>query len=236
MRNWLFPANIIQAKAIQKEMAERVVLEDRFENPKHIMGMDVSNTPFDPQQMIFSAAVILSYPSLTPIETAMQADKQTFPYITGLLAFREAPILTKAFRQLSSRVDLIMVDGHGVSHPRRLGIASHLGLLLDLPTIGVAKSLLVGSAEEPLGEEVGSMVPVLWKGKEIAMMLRTKKRCNPLIISAGHKITLITAVHLVLSCLKGYRLPEPTRRAHEAANRCRKNYAFSFCNKNKTNL
>jgi deoxyribonuclease V len=222
---WLFFENIAKAQDAQKEMAKKVSLKDEINKPiKNIGGMDVSNTPFDPQQMIFGAVVVLSYPSLSIVQTAAQANQQKFPYVPGLLGFREVPTLIQAYNQLSVFPDVIMVDGHGVSHPRGLGVASHLGVLLDIPTIGVAKSILVGAPAAPLSEEVGSMVPLLWKGSEIGMMLRTKKRCSPLIISAGHKISLSTATQLVISCLKKYRLPEPTRYAHLAANKHRKDF------------
>lgn len=222
---WLVLENIEDAKEAQKEMAKKVRLEDCFKEPiKLIGGMDVSNTPFDPEKMIFGAMITCSYPSLSILQTTTQATKQTFPYVRGLLGFREAPTLIQAYHQLSHIPDVIMVDGHGVCHPRGLGIASHIGVLLDVPTIGVAKSMLIGAPAAPLSDEVGSMVPIIWKGKEIAMMVRTKKRCSPLIISAGHRITLKTAIQLVLSCLTKYRLPEPTRFAHHAANESRRDF------------
>lgn len=214
-----------EAIALQKEMAQKVVLKDALPIPiTHIAGVDTSNTRFDPHQMIFASAVLFSYPSLEMIQTATHAQKQTFPYIPGLLGFRETPSLIHAYEQLSRRPDLILVDGHGVSHPRGLGVASHLGVCLDIATIGVAKSILVGEPAAPLAEEAGSTVSLVWKGKEIGKLLRTKRRCAPLFISAGHKITLDTAVQLVLQCLTGYRLPEPTRQAHLAANQCRRNF------------
>jgi deoxyribonuclease V len=218
---------IEEAKEAQKEMAKKVLLDDCFNKPIEVIGgMDVSNTPFDPKQMIFGAMIACSYPSLSILQNATQANKQTFPYVSGLLGFREAPTLIQAYSQLSVVPDVIMVDGHGVSHPRGLGIASHLGVLLDIPTIGVAKSILVGTPAGSLSEEVGSMTPLLWKGKEIAMMVRTKKRCSPLIISAGHKISLKTAIQLVMNCLKKHRLPEPTRYAHLAANKTRLDFSI----------
>ncbi len=209
---------------IQKELAQKVLLQDLFEKPiTHIAGMDVSNTPFDPAQMIFGAAVVLS-PALSVLETATVANRQTVPYVPGFLGFREVPTLIDAYRQLTTQPDLILVDGHGVSHPRGLGVASHLGVLLDRPTIGVAKSILVGKPAYPLSDEPGSQAPLIWQDREIGLLLRTKKRASPLIISPGHKITLQTAVMWVLRCLKGYRLPEPTRHAHLAANFCRKSF------------
>ena len=221
-QKWLFPISIPEAKRLQEEMAGRVLLQDTFgKSLSTIAGMDVSNSRFDPAKMVYAAAVVVSFPTLSLEETATTKEKQPFPYVPGLLGFREAPALIRAYDQLSTRPDLIMVDGHGVSHPRGLGIASHLGVLLDIPTIGVAKSILVGSPQGPLPDAVGSQVPLVWKGKTIAMLLRTKKRCSPLIISAGHRITLETAINVVISCLKGYRLAEPTRQAHLAANACR---------------
>ena len=203
-----------------------MILQDDFHQPvRHVIGLDVSNNRFDPEQMVYAAAANLSYPSLILTETAHRAEKQTVPYIPGLLGFREVPILLNVYRQSSVKPDLVMVDGHGISHPRGLGIASHFGVLLDIPTIGVAKSILVGKPAAPLAEEVGSAVPLIWKHREIGILLRTKKRCSPLIISVGHKVSLPTAVEFTMSCLKGYRLPEPTRQAHLAANACRKFHA-----------
>jgi deoxyribonuclease V len=219
---WLVFNNAKEACDTQKEMAASVLTKDDFQQPiKHIAGMDASNNRFDPQKMVYAAAITLAYPCLTPLTTVTEANRQTIPYIPGLLGFREAPILYEAYKQLP-KPDLIMVDGQGISHPRGLGIASHLGVLLDIPTIGVAKSILIGTPAGPLAEEAGSTVSLIWKEKEIGVLLRTKKRCAPLIISVGHRISLPTAINLVMSCLKGYRLPEPTRLAHLAANARRK--------------
>lgn len=230
MKNgWLFPKNIDEAQAAQIEMAQQILQEDRFFQPiTHIAGVDISNSPFDPAQMIFASMVVLSYPSLEIVEIGTSFAKQKFPYIPGLLGFREVPILVETYQKLSIQPDLIMVDGHGVSHSRGLGIASHLGLLLEIPTIGVAKSVLVGKPTEPLSEEPGSTVPLCWKGRNLGVFLRSKKRSSPLIVSPGHKISLKSAVNWVSRCLRGYKLPEPTRQAHLAANLCRKNYQADF--------
>ncbi len=221
---WVFPKTISDAKAAQNEMAEKVMLQGDKKPIKYIAGVDISNTPFDPQQMIFASIVVLSYPSLNIVEIATSAIRQEFPYITGLLGFREVPAMVKAYYQLSIRPDLIMVDGHGVSHPRGLGVASHLGVLLDIPTIGVAKSILTGKPSGTLAEEQGSMVSLILKEKEIGKLLRSRKKCRPLIISAGHLITLEMALQIITNCFRGYRLPEPTRHAHLMANNCRKNH------------
>ncbi len=219
---WLFPKSIEEAIAAQHEMAAAVVLSDSCVEPHWIAGMDVSNNLYDPAQMIYAAVALLSFPKLELIEQSTFAEKQEFAYVPGLLGFREAPALIHAFERLKQKPDLIMIDGHGISHPRGLGIASHIGVLLDIPTIGVAKSILVGRPASPLGEVAGSQVPLVWKGEEIAILLRSKARSNPLIISAGHKVTLSTAVELVKHSLRKYRLPEPTRQAHLLANSCRK--------------
>jgi deoxyribonuclease V len=222
LSSWIFPDSRLEAIEAQRLMAKRVVQDDVLTCYGAIGGMDVSNNLYDPAQMIYASAVVLSYPGLQVVETSAVAEKQKFPYIPGLLGFREAPALVNAFHKVERKPDLIIVDGHGVCHPRGLGIASHLGVLLDIPTIGVAKSILVGRPAKPLGSEPGSQVPLVWKGRTLGMVLRTKARSNPLIISTGHKISLASAVSLVQTCLKGYRLPEPTRQAHLAANHCRR--------------
>jgi deoxyribonuclease V len=219
-KKWLFPISIEEAKEAQVAMAAMVIVEDDFKDCQSIGGMDVSNNLYDPKRMIYASAVVLS-DTLEVKETAAVAYKQSFPYIPGLLGFREAPALVEAFKKLTTKPSIVFVDGHGIAHPRRLGIASHLGVLLNIPTIGVAKSILVGEPTRVLGDEVGAQVPLVWKNRTIGMLLRTKPRANPLIISCGHKVALSTAIKLVQSSLRGYRLPEPTRQAHLAANSCR---------------
>ena len=171
---WLFPASIEQAKQIQLIMASRVILEDGFENTQFVGGMDVSNNLYDPKQMIYASAVVLSMPSLEVTEQAAVAQRQTFPYIPGLLGFREAPALVEAFKKLKQKPSILLIDGHGISHPRGLGIASHLGVLLDIPTIGVAKSILVGHPSAPLGPAAGDRVSLVWKNKELGVLIRKK--------------------------------------------------------------
>jgi deoxyribonuclease V len=202
-----------EAVARQKELAVRVKMTNAFDlDAIHtIAGVDASY-----RDEGLAAVVVLSYPDLTPIEEATALRRATFPYIPGLLSFRESPLALAALEKLSYLPDLLMVDGQGIAHPRRFGIASHLGLLLDRPTIGVAKSILTGRFEN-LGENAGDTAPLIHRGQIIGMALRSKPRTNPLIISVGHKINLETAVTLVMRCLHGYRLPEPTRRAHNLA-------------------
>lgn len=214
----LKPISLAEAANIQKELAQRVIIKDEFDDLKLIGGMDVSNNPYDASKKVYATVVTLDIKNLTVVETSSISSVQEFPYISGFLGFREAPVLLQAWQKLKQLPQLIMVDGHGISHPRGLGIASHIGVLLDCPTIGVAKTILVGRPVGELGPNPGDQTPLVWKNQQIATVLRTKSRCNPLIISPGHKVSMITAVRLVQQCLRGYRLPEPTRQAHLAAN------------------
>jgi len=160
--------------------------------------------------------VVLSYPELRVVETKIVQGNLDFPYIPGLLSFRESPLILAACEQLTVTPDLILVDGQGIAHPRRMGLASHLGLFLNTPTIGCAKSLLCGKHEVP-DEKPGSCAEVVDRGDTIGVALRTKLGIKPIYVSIGHKIDLQTAIHWVLECCCGYRLPEATRLAHLAA-------------------
>lgn len=207
---------------LQKQLASQVLCEDDFGTLNWIAGMDVSNTLYDPNNMVYAACIVLSHDDKQLQETASVAERQELPYIPGLLGFREVPSLVHAYESLQTKPDLVMVDGHGISHPRKLGIASHVGVLLNIPTIGVAKTILVGKPTGGLGKDKGSQVPIEYKGQIVAMLVRTKRNANPLIISSGHRISLKSAVRLVLEMDSGYRLPEPTRHAHLAANERRR--------------
>jgi deoxyribonuclease V len=223
---WLFPPSLEAAAEVQRLLAQQVSTQDELEPIHRIAGMDVSCNLRDPEKMVYAAIVTLDFPSLEVIDRASVAVQATLAYVPGFLAFREVPALVQAFRQLSQPPDLIMVDGHGISHPRGLGIASHLGVLLNCPTIGVAKSILVGKPQGELDPEPGSFVPLVWKNREIGAVLRTKARTNPLYISTGHRISLTTAISWVMQCSKGYRLPETTRQAHQEANRARQSFSI----------
>jgi len=166
--------------------------------------------------MAVSAVVVLSYPEMEVVQTEVTRGRLDFPYIPGLLSFREAPLMLATFQKLSTSPDLILVDGQGIAHPRRLGIAAHLGLFLEKPTIGCAKSLLCGSHEEP-GIEPGDYTLITDRGEPIGAALRTKRGVKPVYVSIGHNIDLKTAVHWTMKSCRGYRLPEPTRFAHRMA-------------------
>jgi len=226
-QQWLHPRDWDEAKESQLEMAEMVVREDRWAQLRTVAGTDVSNTPRDPENRIYAAMVRMTYPGMQIMNSACEQSVTDLPYLPGFLAFREAPALVQTYQQLcgpnnEGRPDCLIVDGHGVSHPRGLGIASHLGVLLDCPSIGVAKSILVGKPDGELGNQVGDTVPLRWKGQVLGLVLRTRPNVQPVYVSIGHRVSLETALDVVLKCLGKYRLPEPTRQAHNAANVCRK--------------
>lgn len=216
--DWLYPPSLAAAAEVQRELARRVVREDALGPVNALAGVDTSMKWQDSTGPIHAAVVLLGWPSLAVQGSAALSAPSPIPYVPGFLGFRECPSLVGAYGQLPVAPDLIFADGHGISHPRGLGIASHLGVLLDRPSIGVAKSILIGEPAGPLGDEPGDRTPLLWKGETIAMVLRTRRRARPLYISTGHRISLETAVEWVLQATRGYRLPEPTRLAHEAAN------------------
>jgi deoxyribonuclease V len=199
-----------EAIALQRELAKRIVREDRLDEVSHIAGVDMAINEIN--GMARAAVVLLSYPALDVEERHVYEEPVRMPYIPGLLSFRELPCILGAFELLKQQPELVMVDGQGIAHPRRLGIASHLGLWLDLPSIGCAKSILTGH-HKPLSEEVGSWVPLEADREVIGAVLRTREHVKPMIISLGHRISLETSLRYVLACGRGYRLPEPTRLA-----------------------
>jgi deoxyribonuclease V len=166
---------------------------------------------------LIAATVVMSFPSLEMIGQATASLPVTFPYIPGLLSFRETPAILESMGKLESLPDVLVVDGHGLAHPRHFGIASHIGVLLDLPSIGCAKSLLIGE-HEPLPETVGSSSDILHGSEIVGLALRTRKGVKPVYVSVGHKIDLPSATEIILACSKGFRLPEPIRYAHNLAN------------------
>ena len=200
------------AIALQQELAQHIVLEDHLGEVRFIAGVDMAIN--EEHNAARAAVVLMSFPDLEIVERHVYEEPIRMPYVPGLLSFREAPSVIGAFEQLRQKPDLIMVDGQGIAHPRRLGIGAHLGLWLEIPTIGCAKSLLTGKYDkEKLGEEAGSWVPLISRKETIGAVVRTRTRVNPMFISPGHLISLETSIRYVLACGKGYRLPEPTRQA-----------------------
>ena len=206
--------SIPEARDIQMRLASQVSRINELGAPELIAGVDISVNKSEGTGE--AAVVILSYPELSLLETRYVKDKLNFPYIPGLLSFRESPLIMAACEKLTLAPDLILVDGQGLAHPRRFGLASHLGLLLDIPTIGCAKSRLCGSHEEP-GAEPGSYAELTDDGEVIGAALRTRMGVNPVYVSIGHKVDLQTAIYWTMACCRDYRLPEPTRFAHMAA-------------------
>lgn len=205
-----------EAIRIQRKLARRV-LQEGFGGPvRYIAGTDISVSR--ETGIARAAIVVLSYPDLRSVEVQFAERPADFPYVPGLLSFREAPAIIEAGERLAHTPDLILVDGQGLAHPRRFGIASHLGLLWDKPTIGCAKSRLCGQ-HSAVGSEAGAMAELVEQGETIGAAVRTRDSVKPLYVSVGHRITLDAAVQWVLNCCRGHRLPEPTRLAHLAAGR-----------------
>lgn len=204
-----------EAVALQRELAGRVIERDEFGAVHYVAGVDVGFEG-ERNRIARAAVVVLNYPDLTPVDYAVARMPVTFPYIPGLLSFREIPVILRAFQKIRIEPDLTIADGHGRAHPRRIGFASHLGLVLDRPTIGCAKSLLVGKAEEP-GNEPGAWTPLVDRDEIIGAVLRTRAKTKPVYVSTGYRVSLDGAIEWVLKCCKRYRLPETTRYAHRAA-------------------
>lgn len=204
------------ARVLQAELAQRVVLRDTLGQVRCVAGLDVG---FEEHGRVTRAAVVLlDAATLQPVEQHVARVPTTLPYIPGLLSFRELPALSTALAMLTRTPDLLMVDGHGIAHPRRLGVAAHLGVVTGLPSIGVAKQPLCGQFQMP-GDHPGQRTPLMDEGQPLGWVLRSKSHCGPLFVSPGHRISIDTALAWVQRCLRGYRLPEPTRLADRLASR-----------------
>ena len=201
-----------EARQIQNELRNQVISQDRFGDIKTVAGVDLGFK----KDVARASVVVLSFPELQLIDGVLVESPVPFPYIPGLLSFRETPPLLKAFTQLKTEPDLIIADGQGIAHPRRFGIASHLGLILDRPTIGCAKSRLWGRHKRP-NNEAGSIEYLYDKNEIIGAAVRTRSNVSVVYVSIGHRISLDSAIRLTLACCGRYRLPETTRYAHQAA-------------------
>jgi deoxyribonuclease V len=219
LRN-LHPWNLSCKEAIdvQRRLSGRVRQMPLTKPVRTIAGADVSYAKQDAE--VYSAVIVFSFPDLAVTDQAVATVSVKFPYVPGLLSFREAPALTKAFRKIRRKPDVIIFDGQGIAHPRGIGLASHMGLILDCPSIGCAKTRLVG-VHPPLPETRGSMVLLTDQGRVVGGVVRTRERVKPVFVSPGHAITLEESIRLVLGCCRGYKLPEPTRQADIAVNRLR---------------
>ncbi len=203
---------------IQAAVASRTIIDDRLnlDAIKYIAGADQAFF----EDKIISAIVVLEYPALNIVDSSHVILSVNFPYIPGLLSFREAPSVIEAFNLLDVTPDLLVVDGCGINHPRFAGLATHIGVMLDIPTIGVAKKILCGKGEVP--SEVGDAEVIIFQDREVGYYFKSKRGCNPLIVAPGHMISPESALKLIKSCIKGYKLPEPTRIAHLFANRVKR--------------
>ena len=215
-----------EAVAIQEELRAKLILDDRDvpEEIRTIAGSDISYSKHN--SLFFAAVVLLDYRSMNVIEETSVIENVPFPYIPGLLSFREGPAILKSFERLCNVPDAVILDGQGISHPRGIGLASHLWLLIDVPTIGCAKKRLVGIHGD-VGHEVGDFTDLILDNRIVGAAMRTKKKVKPVFISPGHKISTTKAVRVVLSCCRGYRLPEPVRLAHLTVNRLRSKFPSS---------
>jgi deoxyribonuclease V len=209
-----------EAVVIQERFKDQLILADEpgLPTPETVAGADISYSRHS--DLFFAAVLLFSYPALEVLEEAFWMERVSFPYVPGLLSFREAPPLIRAFEKLSRAPDLAIFDGQGIAHPRGIGLASHLGLFLDVPTIGCAKNRLVGDYE-PVGPEKGETSDLLYQGEPVGKVLRSKRNVKPLFVSPGHRIGQDRAAEIVLSCCRGYRFPEPIRRAHLRVNEFR---------------
>jgi len=207
-----------QAIAYQNELRQHIRIEPLDKPINIIGGADISFNKYS--EIVYAGIILLKYPEMTVIGHSSVISRTSFPYISGLLAFREVPALIEAWNKLDTKPDLLVLDGQGIAHERRLGIATHFGLVTGIPTIGSAKSRLSGRYTEP-DNEVFAQSPMYDKGEIIGTALRSKKNCNPIYISPGHRISMEQSVEVIKNCIKGYRIPEPTRQAHNLVNKVR---------------
>lgn len=207
------------AVAVQAALREKLILENDLPgNIRVVAGADISCNKGDDR--VYAAVVLLRISTLEVIEESTFIGRTQFPYIPGLLSFREGPALLEAFAKLRKRPDAVLFDGQGLAHPRGLGLASHMGLLLDIRAIGCAKTRLIGTFDDPEPSR-GSRSPLIHEGRLIGAVLRTRERVKPVFVSQGHRVSLKQAVEIVLNCTRRYRIPEPIRRAHILVNRMR---------------
>jgi len=203
-----------ELRKIQKQIAKRVILKDEFS--KHITTIAGFDLAFLDERA-FAAGVLLNYNTLDITKTKIIKTDLSFPYISTFLTFREGPPIIQVYKKLQTKPDIIMINGQGIAHPLFCGIASHVGVLLDVPSIGIAQSKLCGEYKEP--KEVGDYYPIFYKKKKVGYVYKSKKDCRPIFISPGHKVSLETSLKIIRSCMKGHKLPEPIFFAHSFAER-----------------
>jgi deoxyribonuclease V len=205
-----WPSSLIEARRLQERLRTQIIDEDRLGPVQRIAGVDAHESM--DEGMTYAAVAVLSFPELRLVETSFAKRRTDFPYIPGFLSFREAPVMLEALDRLTTRPDLLIVDGQGRAHPRRIGIASHVGLLSDLPAIGIGKSRLFGRCNEP-GPKRGAWTPLTSGRETIGACLRTREKTHPVFVSVGHRVSLETAIDFALRCTPRYRISEPIRQA-----------------------
>ncbi|MBN2568782.1 MAG: deoxyribonuclease V [Deltaproteobacteria bacterium] len=220
LHNW--DVTFEEARRIQENLRSQLVLrDDDIPSDIHLIaGADISCSRGE--DLFYATVIVLTFPELDIIEQVSLEDRVVFPYIPGLLSFREGPVLLKAFEALRITPDVVVFDGQGIAHPRRLGLASHMGLFLEIPTIGCAKTKLVGAPRHEAGNRIGDYANLILDSDVVGAVVRTKKNVKPLFVSQGHMIGLKRSIGIILASCRGYRLPEPTRQAHLIVNRIRK--------------
>jgi len=223
--DWIAPPSLPDATRAQRAIAEACETADRIGPVARIAGADTSSKWLDRRGPIHAAIAPLGWPRRAPLPHSAATRIPPFPYVSGYLGFREAPSLIAAWEALETKPDLLFVDGHGRAHPRRSGIATHLGVLLDMPTIGIAKTILCGRIEGDLADQPGATAPLVDRGETVALALRTRARCRPIYVSIGHRVSLEMAAEWALALSEGRRLPLPIRLAHDAANDARRRWA-----------
>jgi deoxyribonuclease V len=204
-----------EAVRIQESLRKRLILESGSLTIHRVAGADVSYSR--KSKKVYAAVLVFSYPELELLESRFSYGEASFPYIPGLLSFREAPVLMAAFEKVTLTPDLVIFDGQGIAHPKRMGLASHCGILLQLPSIGCAKSRLIGE-HKAVGQRKGTYRLLKVDGETLGAVVRTREKVKPIYVSPGHRIDLRTSISMILSLTRGYRLPEPTRQAHKAVN------------------
>lgn len=204
--------SVQEAVALQQQLRQQIVCDDRFDPVQRVAGVDVSVERQG--DLGYAAVIVLRLSDMQVEEQAVVSAPVRFPYVPGLLGFREVPIVLEALNHLSQLPDVLLCDGQGIAHPRRFGLACHLGLLTDIPSIGVAKSRLCGH-HAPVADERGAWVPLYDGAEVIGAVLRSRPGTKPLYVSPGHRVSLMSAIQLVMCCVTHYRLPEPTRLAHQ---------------------
>jgi len=210
--------SIAQATQLQNELRKQLILSPFQSTITTIASADISFNKYE--TIVYAGVVILSYPELFPISCALAIAETNFPYVSGYLAFRELPALLKAWDMLPTKPDILVVDGNGIVHPRRMGIASHFGVVANQPTIGAAKTLLCGKYTEP-AQSIKSHTAITDKTEQIGWALRSKNAVAPVFVSPGHLVSMEDSLKIMMQCLGRYRIPEPTRRAHEMVNKFR---------------